>query len=71
MVLRFALVVAGLVWLTSAAQCKAPRPTHLNQLRLYVPIPQLEDRFGKDVEPLAEVTHVKDVGEASRRDPGP
>jgi hypothetical protein len=25
----------------------------LNQLRLYVPIPEFEDRFGKDVEPLA------------------
>ena len=30
-----------------------PTPAELNQLRLYVPIPQLEDRFGKDVQPLA------------------
>jgi hypothetical protein len=31
-----------------------PKPVELNQLRLYVPIPELEDRFGKDVEPLAD-----------------
>jgi hypothetical protein len=44
------------VLLASAAPTRGadePRPTDLNQIRLYVPIPQLEERFGKDVEPLA------------------
>lgn len=30
-----------------------PKTTELNQIRLYVPIPQLEDRFGKNIKPLA------------------
>jgi len=43
-----------LVCLASTAQCQESKPAGLHQLRLYVPIPQLEDRFGKDIEPLAE-----------------
>jgi hypothetical protein len=57
MVLRIGVFVAVLVCLSSPAQCEEPKPADLNQLRLYVPIPQLEDRFGKDVEPLA--TYIK------------
>jgi hypothetical protein len=53
MVLRFGLLVAVLVCLASNGRCRDSKPADLNQLRLYVPIPQLEDRFGKDVEPLA------------------
>jgi hypothetical protein len=54
MVLRFGVFVAVLVCLASTARCQDPKPAALNQLRLYVPIPQLEDRFGKDIEPLAK-----------------
>ncbi len=39
--------------MASVVAAEEPKPAELNQLRLYVPIPQLEDRFGKDVEPLA------------------
>src|SRR4051794_3756694 len=53
MVLRFGLLVAVLVCLASTGRCQDSKPAELNQLRLYVPIPQLEDRFGKDVGPLA------------------
>jgi hypothetical protein len=53
MALRFGLLLAALPCLASAARCQDAKPADLNQLRLYVPIPQLEDRFGKDVEPLA------------------
>jgi uncharacterized protein YggU (UPF0235/DUF167 family) len=40
--------------LTSSGSAEEPQPAKLNQLRLYVPIPQLEDRFGKDIKPVAE-----------------
>lgn len=53
MILRLSLLVVVLAGLASPARCDDPKPADLNQLRLYVPIPQLEDRFGKDVEPLA------------------
>jgi hypothetical protein len=33
---------------------KAQKTAELNQLRLYVPIPKLKERFGNDVEPLAK-----------------
>jgi hypothetical protein len=52
MVFRCGLLVAALVCLASPAQCQDSKPAELNQLRLYIPIPQLEDRFGKDVKPL-------------------
>lgn len=58
MALRFGLLVAVLVCLLSSARCQDPKPVDLNQLRLYVPIPQLEDRFGKDVAPLANYIRV-------------
>ncbi len=54
MVLRVGLLIALWVCLASTAWCQEPKPADLNQLRLYVPIPQLEDRFGKDIEPLAK-----------------
>jgi uncharacterized protein YggU (UPF0235/DUF167 family) len=53
MVSRVGLLVTLLACFASTARCEDPKPADLNQLRLYVPIPQLEDRFGKDVEPLA------------------
>ena len=54
MLIRFALLVAVLASLPSTARCQDAKPADLNQLRLYVPIPQLEGRFGTDVEPLAK-----------------
>lgn len=54
MVLRFGLLVAAAICLTSTAQGHQSKPAAVNQLRLYVPIPQLENRFGKDVAPLAK-----------------
>ena len=54
MVLRFGLYVVALGCLASSGRCEEPKPADLNSLRLYVPIPQLEDRFGKDIEPLAK-----------------
>jgi hypothetical protein len=53
MILRFGLLVAALACLPSAARCQDPKPAALNEIRLYVPIPQLEERFGNDVKPLA------------------
>jgi hypothetical protein len=53
MITRFSLLAGVLLCLASAVAAEEPKPAELNQLRLYVPIPQLEDRFGKDVEPLA------------------
>jgi len=35
-----------------AAPVNGPKPAELNSIRLYIPIPQLEERFGKDVGPL-------------------
>ena len=49
----FGALVGALLCVTSAVAAEEPKTAELNQLRLYVPIPQLEDRFGKDVEPLA------------------
>jgi hypothetical protein len=49
---RTALLTALLACATPTRGADEPKPTGLNQIRLYVPIPQLEERFGKDVEPL-------------------
>ena len=49
------LAVCVLLLASSAAMADdKPKAAELKQLRLYVPIPELEDRFGKDVEPLAD-----------------
>ena len=53
MITRFALLAAALLSLASFARADEPKPSDLNRLRLYVPIPELKDRFGEDVEPLA------------------
>src|SRR4051812_21994675 len=53
MATRFGVCVGALLCLASFAAGE-PKAAELNRLRLYVPIPQLEDRFGKDVTPLAE-----------------
>ena len=53
MVLRLGLLVAVLVCLAPTARCQDPKPAGLNQLRLYVPLDQLEERFGEKVDPLA------------------
>jgi len=53
MVTRFGLLALITLSLTSSVAAEEPKPTALNQLRLYVPIPDLENRFGKDIEPLA------------------
>ena len=54
MIARLVLIVVVFVCLASPATHSAePKPAELNQLRLYVPIPQLEERFGKDIGPLA------------------
>jgi hypothetical protein len=37
-----------------AVSADEPKPAELNQLRLYVPIPQLEERFGKDIDPVVK-----------------
>jgi hypothetical protein len=56
MISRLASIIAVGICLASSAAVLAddPKPIELNQLRLYVPIPQLEERFGKDVERLAK-----------------
>src|SRR4051812_20526280 len=54
MFLRFGLLVVAACGLAPAARADDPKPADLNSLRLYVPIPQLEDRFGADVVPLAD-----------------
>lgn len=46
-----ALLVGGAIALPVVSE--ETKPTELNQLRLYIPIPQLEERLGKDAEPLA------------------
>lgn len=51
---RYGLPVVALLCLASAVAAEEPKPVKVNQLRLYVPIPQLEDRFGKDVKPLGD-----------------
>jgi hypothetical protein len=73
MILRFGLTVAALVCLASTARCDDPKPTDLNSLRLYVPIPQLEDRFGKDIETLAKYVQAleKRAGEVLAREKRP
>ncbi len=53
MVTRFGLLALIALSLTSSIAAQEPKPAALNQLRLYVPIPDLENRFGKDIEPLA------------------
>jgi hypothetical protein len=54
MVRRIGVLIAALSCLASTARCEESVPVNVNQLRLYVPIPQLEDRFGTNVEPLAK-----------------
>jgi hypothetical protein len=54
MVTRRSLLALGLLFVASVGAADEPNSAELNSLRLYVPIPQLEDRFGKDVEPLAK-----------------
>ncbi|WP_020470410.1 hypothetical protein [Zavarzinella formosa] len=57
MAFRFGLLAGMMLCLTSVAAAEEAKPAALNQLRLYVPIPQLESRFGKDVMPL--VAYIK------------
>ena len=54
MILRFGFFIAALLLLASTAYCENVKPADVNQIRLYVPIPQLKDRFGKDAQPLAD-----------------
>jgi hypothetical protein len=56
MLTRTAFLVVPLLvlGLSNPARAEDPKAADLNKVRLYVPIPELEDRFGKDVEPLAK-----------------
>jgi hypothetical protein len=51
---RFGMFAVMTLCLTSVVTAEEPKQASLNQLRLYVPIPDLENRFGKDIDPLAE-----------------
>ncbi|MGC4006888.1 MAG: hypothetical protein QM811_28695 [Pirellulales bacterium] len=62
--IRILLLATLLPCLTSWASAVEPQPVELDQLRLYVPIPELEDRFGSDIKPLA--TYVKALEKRSR-----
>ncbi len=55
MISRLTSIVAVCVWFAGSGTVSAdePKPAELDRLRLYVPIPQLEERFGTDVRPLA------------------
>jgi hypothetical protein len=46
--------VAGLAFASPGVRADEPKVADLNQLRLYVPIPELTNRVGKDVKPLAD-----------------
>ena len=52
MFMRFGLLAALLIGLAPSVRGEDPQPFQLNTIRMYVPIPQLEDRFGNDVKPL-------------------
>lgn len=55
MTTRLLPVAVACIWLAGPAGLSAdgPKPADLDRLRLYVPIPQLRERFGKDMVPLA------------------
>jgi hypothetical protein len=49
--------IAGVVCCLGPVAAADPKPTGVEQIRLYVPTKEFEDRFGKDVDPLA--TYIK------------
>lgn len=53
MISRLGPLAVALLCVCSSVAGEDPKPAELNQLRLYVPIPQVEERFGTDIKPLA------------------
>jgi hypothetical protein len=51
---RIGFLAVALLGVASVGTADEPKAAEVNSIRLYVPIPQLEDRFGSDVEPLAK-----------------
>ena len=47
-------IAAAVLCLTSQVAAEEQKPAELNRLRLYVPIRELDERFGKDIEPVTE-----------------
>lgn len=56
---RYFLLAGTMLFPANLSVADEPKPADLNQLRLYVPIPQFRERFGEDVMPL--VAYIKSL----------
>ncbi|QEL15571.1 hypothetical protein [Limnoglobus roseus] len=54
MLSRLVLLTLAAALANPSVAADKPKAVELNQLRLYVPIPELEQRFGDDVQPLSK-----------------
>jgi len=58
------LLVCGLLAVGSSHAADEPKAAKINQIRLYIPTPMLEERIGNDVKPLANYIKALEKGTA-------
>lgn len=71
--LPLGLAIAAIFFVPSLGRCEDPKPAEINAVRLYVPTPQMEDRFGKDIDPLVKYIKAleKGLGEVMAKEKQP